>query len=392
MSGTTGFEQRYGFARNQVRLGNWRQAPYSRWSLQNVAELVPTAPVWPGVTEEEAQDPFWLLDRRIAVSGSDLAETETIQAFLTRSHGDALCVMKSGRFLADWSAPHADFGNRHLAFSITKSITAVLVGALQEDGLIDPAALVSRYVPEAVGSAYGDATVQNVLDMEVALDMDEAYLDPNSAFARYRRAMLWNPGGGDEGLFDFLCSLPRLATPHGEVFRYRSPNTDMLGIIVERATGLRLPDLLRARIFAPLGAQGAVTMTVDCEGTSRASAGISLTPRDLARLGEMMRLGGQIGGRRIVSQDWVTRTITGGNKQAWDRSDFHDLFPKGRYHNKWYQTGEGAFCGIGIHGQWVWVDPATEVVIVKMSSQPEPADDGLDAQNIAFLGQLSRMV
>lgn len=392
MSGTTGFEKRYGFRRDEVRLGNWRQAPYSRWSLQNVSELVPSAPVWPGVSAEDAQDPAWLLGKTITLPGSPSPRVETVSDFLTRSHGDALSVMKAGRFLADWSAPSMDFGKGHLAFSITKSITAVLFGALQDDGLVDPAALVTRYLPEAEGSAYGDATVQNVLDMEVALDFDEAYLEPDSPFARYRRAMLWNPGGGDEGLHAFLCSLPRLATPHGEVFRYRSPNTDLLGLVIERATGQRIPELMRARIFAPLGTQGAVSMTVDGEGTSRASAGISLTPRDLARLGEMMRLGGVIGDNRIVSQDWVTATITGGNKQAWDRSDFRDLFVKGRYHNKWYQTGEGAFCGIGIHGQWVYVDPATEVVIVKMSSQPEPADDVLDAENIAFLGQLSRMV
>lgn len=390
MAGTTAFEDRYGFRRDQVMLENWRLAPFSQWSFQNVGELVPSAHIWGGAGTEDlpAQDAGGLLRERVTLPGGD----GTIADFLARSHADALTVMKAGKFVADWSAPTMDFGSRHIAFSISKSIVAVVAGALQEDGLLDPQAPVTAYVPEAAGSAYGDATVQHVLDMAVCIDIDEAYLDPNSPFARYRRAMLWNPGGGDEGLREFLCTLQRLPGAHGEIFRYRSPNTDMLGIILERASGRRMPDLLRDKVFARLGARGAVAITVDREGTSRASAGISLTPRDLTRIGEMMRQGGVANGRRLVSEAWVRDTIGGGSKDAWDRSDFVTLFPKGRYRNKWYQTGEGAYCGIGIHGQWLYIDPACETVIVRMSSQPDPVTDPFDRDNIAFLAQLSHMV
>ncbi|WP_421580769.1 serine hydrolase domain-containing protein [Shinella sp. M31] len=389
MVATSAFEQRYGFAREAVRLGNWRLAPFSAWAYQNVGELVPSAHIWGGSGGDESpHDASALVAETVSLPDGG----EKMADFLDRSHADALTVMKAGKFVADWSAPTMDFGNRHIAFSISKSIVAVVAGALQADGLLDPQAPVTQYVPEAVGSAYGDATVQHVLDMAVAIDIDEAYLDPNSPFARYRKAMLWNPGGGDEGLREFLCTIRRLPGEHGEIFRYRSPNTDMLGIVLERASGQRMPDLLREKVFAPLGARGAAQITVDREGTCRASAGISLTPRDLARFGEMMRQGGVANGNRVVPAAWVADTIGGGSKEAWDRSDFVTLFPKGRYRNKWYQTGEGAYCGIGIHGQWLYIDPATEVVIVRMSSQPDPVTDPFDRDNIAFLAQLSRMV
>lgn len=389
MVGMTAFEERYGFRRDQVRLGNWRLCPFSAWSFQNVGELVPSAHIHGGSGHEDGPcDAAGLLSETVSLP----AGPERIGDFLARSHADALTVMKAGRFVADWCAPTMDFGNRHIAFSISKSIVAVVAGALQEAGLLDPDAPVTQYVPEAAGSAYGDATVQHVLDMAVAIDIDEAYLDPQSPFGRYRKAMLWNPGGGEEGLREFLCTLRRLPGAHGEIFRYRSPNTDMLGIILERASGRRLPDLLREKVFAPLGAASAVAITVDREGTSRASAGISLTPRDLARFGEMMRQGGVANGNRLVCEAWVADTIGGGSKDAWDRSDFFSLFPKGRYRNKWYQTGEGAYCGIGIHGQWLYVDPATETVIVRMASQPEPVMDAFDSDNIAFFAQLARMV
>lgn len=390
MVDTTTFEERYGFRRDEVTLASWRLDPYGRWSFQNVGELVPSAHVWRGTGAEGAPavETSALVAERVGLANGE----ERIADFLARSYADALVVMKDGHFVADWFAPSMDFGNRHIAFSISKSITAVVAGALQERGLLDPGAPVVQYVPEAESSAYGDATVQHVLDMTVAIDIDEAYLDPQSPFGRYRRAMLWNPGGGEEGLREFLCSLKRLPGDHGEIFRYRSPNTDMLGIILERASGLRMADLLREIIWAPLGARGEVTMTVDREGTSRASAGISLTPRDLARFGEMMRQGGTANGARIVSEAWVSGTLSGGSKAAWDRSDFAPLFPKGRYHNKWYQTGEGSFCGIGIHGQWLYIDPAADVVIVRMSSQPDPIMEGFDRDNLALLGQLARMV
>ncbi|RWP35109.1 serine hydrolase [Mesorhizobium sp.] len=393
MTGKTAFETRHGFARNKVLLGNWRESPFSRWSFQNVGEFVPSARVAavPGSGEIPVQDFGGLLDEMIALAGG----AETVAAFLTRSDTDALTIMKAGKFVGDWFAPHMEFGARHIIFSISKSLTAILAGILEGEGVFDPQAPVTRYLPEAAGSAYGDASVRHVLDMSVSLDFEEAYLDPESAFARYRRATLWNPGGGMESLADFILTLQRLGEPHGRTFRYRSPNSDLLGILLERASGQRFAELMHEKLWLPLGAMSEASVTVDMAGTARTAGGISVTPRDLARIGEMMRQGGIANGRRIVPEAWVRDTVsTGGDAEAWQRGTMAFLFPKGRYRNKWYQTGaaSGAFCGIGIHGQWLYVDPKAEVVIAKMSSQPEPVDEPLDVDMVAFFEALSRMI
>lgn len=393
MNGRTAFEIRHGFARNKVLLGNWREIPFSRWSFQNVGELVPSARVAAASTGSEApaQNLDGLLGERIALAGG----AETVAAFLTRSDTDALTIMKAGRFVGDWFAPHMDLGARHIIFSISKSLTAILAGILEGEGIFDPQAPVTRYLPEAAGSAYGDASVRHVLDMTVSLDFEEAYLDPESAFARYRRATLWNPGGGTESLADFILTLQRLAEPHGRTFRYRSPNSDLLGILLERASGQRFAELMHEKLWLPLGAMSEASVTVDMAGTARTAGGISVTPRDLARVGEMMRQGGTANGRRIVPEAWVRDTVsTGGDAEAWQRGTMAFLFPQGRYRNKWYQTGaaSGAFCGIGIHGQWLYVNPRAEVVIAKMSSQPEPVDEPLDVDMVAFFEALGRMV
>lgn len=392
MTGTTAFETRYGFARNQVLLGNWRENPYNRWSFQNLGELVPTARVAAaGGSEAPVQDLGGLLGEKIALPNG----AETVAAFLKRSDTDALTIMKGGKVVGDWFAPHMDFGARHIIFSISKSVTAMIAGILEGEGFFDPQAPVTHYIPEAAGSAYGDASVRHVLDMTVSLDFEEAYLDPESAFARYRRATLWNPGGGTESLREFILTLQRLPEPHGQTFRYRSPNSDLLGILLERASGQRFADLMREKLWLPLGAVSEASIGVDMEGTARTAGGISVTPRDLARVGEMMRQGGTVNGRRIVPEAWVRDTVaTGGSLEAWQRGTMAFLFPEGRYRNKWYQTGaaSGAFCGIGIHGQWLYVNPQAEVVIAKMSSQPVPVDDPLDVEVVAFLEVLSQLV
>ncbi|TPO11788.1 serine hydrolase [Mesorhizobium sp. B1-1-5] len=392
MSGKTAFEARYGFARKDVRLDNWRLSPFNRWSFQNVGELVPSAHVAAAPAgESQAKSLGALLEERISLAGG----SETVESFLKRSDTDGLTILKAGKSVGDWSAPHMPFGARHIIFSISKSVTAILAGILEGEGLFDPSAPVTHYIPEAKGSAYGDASVRNVLDMTVSLDFEEAYLDPESAFARYRRSTLWNPGGGSESLAAFLMTIPRLAEPHGQTYRYRSPNSDVLGILVERALGRRVIELLSEKLWQPLGAGSEMSVTVDMEGTARTAGGMSMTPRDLARIGEMMRQGGTANGRRIVPEAWVRDTVaTGGSHEAWQRGTMAFLFPKGRYRNKWYQTGHdsGAFCGIGIHGQWLYVNPKTEVVIAKMSSQPEPVDDRLDGDVVVFLETLSGIV
>lgn len=392
MTGKTAFEARYSFRRNQVLLANWRENPFSRWSFQNLRELVPSACVaaGSGSGEPAVQDISGLLGERVKVAGVP----ETVAEFLVRSSTDALTVTKGGKIVGDWFAPHMDFGARHIIFSISKSLTAIIAGILEGEGVFDPEAPVTAYIPEAAGSAYGDASARHVLDMSVSLDFEEAYLDPESAFARYRRATLWNPGGGTESLREFILTLQRLAEPHGQTFRYRSPNSDLLGLLLERASGQRFTDLMREKLWLPLGAVSEASVSVDMEGTARTAGGISVTPRDLARVGEMMRQGGMANGRRIVPEAWVRDTVaTGGNAEAWQRGTMLPLFPNGRYRNKWYQTGAagGAYCGIGIHGQWLYVDPGSEVVIAKMSSQPEPVDDPLDIETVAFLEALSRM-
>ncbi|PYB69699.1 serine hydrolase domain-containing protein [Rhizobium wuzhouense] len=387
---TTRFAETYGFERNALTLANWRTEPFSRFSFGHAEEVVPSTTIAATAERPEGAPVASDLLRQALPQG--LAGQADVGSYLDYAHTDAFVLMKAGRIVAEHYAPHAGVDQRHIVFSISKSLTALAMATLEADGLIDPNAPVTSLLPEASGSAYGDCSIRDVLDMRVSLAFDEAYLNTDGAYARYRRATLWNPADParpNETLLAFLMTLQKDAHAHGGAHFYASPNSDLLGVLIERATGERYAQVLSERLWKPLGARHHASVTVDAEGTARAAGGISVTARDLARVGEMLRNGGTVDGRRIISETWLKDMLTAGDHQAWvdGKSNF---FPNGRYRSQWYQSGEadGAFCAIGIHGQWLYVDPSTETVIVKLSSQPNPLDDELKHDNFAFFRAL----
>lgn len=390
------FKATYGFNRDEVRLGNWREAPWNVWAFRHVSEFIPTARIaaTPGLTEEPVANADDLLRQQFTRGGTTLSVADALRTTST----DAMVVMKRGRVVADFHAPQFDLQSRHILFSASKSVTSVVAGILHDDGLLDFDELVPRYVPELKGSAYGDARVRDVLDMRVSLDFEEVYHDPDGLYARYRRAGLLEPSrpgeAENETVVEFIAKLKKGKGAHGGPYHYASPNSDVLGLVIQGASGRRFSDLASQRLFQPLGARQDAYVTVDRAGTPRTGGGINMTPRDLARIGEMLRQGGTANGRRIVSQAWVEDTVTGGSAQAWAGGESTSWLPQGRYRNKWYQTGagNGAFFALGIHGQWLYVDPHAEMVIAKFSSQPDAIVDDAKMLNLALFEAIARMV
>jgi CubicO group peptidase (beta-lactamase class C family) len=360
-----------------VTLANWRTAPHSTQSFYSVDQLIPVSRIqapekaWELGAEPQSLDSLAFEDRH----GRKRRLAEVLET--TATHG--LVVLHRGRIVAETYRRGYDGQNPHIWFSVSKSLTGAAAGILVDGGLLDPDSPVIEYVPEAAGSAYGDCTVRHVLDMTVSSAFSEDYLDASGDYIRYRRATLWDPArpGEDPGtLHGLLATLAPAPAPHGEVFTYLSPNSDLLGWILERASGENFGRLFSTRVWQPMGAEADAYITVDSEGSPRTAGGICALPRDLARFGELMRLGG----KDIVPGWWVEDIRRNGDSGPWQKGDFVDLFPQGRYRSKWYQSGHasGAFCGIGIHGQWLWIDPQREVVIAKVSAQEVPVDDDTD--------------
>jgi CubicO group peptidase (beta-lactamase class C family) len=367
-----------------VTLANWRRSPWNRWAFQHVSELVPVAVI---PTDPEKTRPL----QQGAPLGDRLPDGSSLAQALRETETDGFLVLRGGRIAFESYANGLEADTPHIIFSISKSVSAILTGILVAQGRLDPDAAVAQYIPEVAGSAYADCTVRHVLDMTVSIDFDESYLDPESAFARYREAMGWNPVADPAktpGLHAFLTTLPRGDRPHGERFHYVSPNSDLLGWIIERAAGRPYAALLSELIWRPMGAAHDAYVTIDKAGAARSAGGICMTLRDMARFGELLRRGG--GG--IVPQAWIDDIRANGDRAAWTRGDMAALLPQGCYRSKWYKIGNdhGAWCGIGIHGQWLYIDPAAELVIAKMSSQALPVEDDVDVRLLRLFEQIGQ--
>lgn len=393
MAPATKFETRNGFARDAITLANWRTRPYCFWSFRNVAEMVRSARI---KTESNTALPDQVdnpdLLSRPAAPGAHHSVTD----LLKQSEVDSFILSKNGAAICEWHAAGVDRSDPHLVFSISKSFTALVAGILEDQGMLDPSTLVGALVPEAANSAYADATVQHLLDMRVSLDFDESYLS-QEAYARYRRAMSWNPpaeAGHDEDMLSFLCSLNKADGAHGGDHEYLSPNADMLGIVLERATGERFNDLCSRLLWQPLGATADAFITVDPRGAPRTAGGISCRPHDMLALGQMLIDGGAANGRQIVSERWIADMQQNGDEEIWARGSQAVFLKTGRYRNNWYQVGGGsnAFLAAGIHGQFLYCDPDTHTVIACTSSQNEPQNDARDQELLALFALLSKDV
>ena len=379
----------------QVTLANWRQPPFNRWGFSHVRQILPTAPI---ARAPVPPAPLRRSERdigRIAFQGPDGKE-RTITGLLSESYTDGFLLLQRGRVLAEWYDSTSAPALPHIIFSVSKSVTGTLAGVLVERGLLDPEAAVTRYIPEAAGSAYGDCTVRHVLDMTVSTDFVEDYLDPHGDFARYRIATGWNPVDPAKAtdLRSFLVTLRRGKHPHGRDYHYVSPNSDLMGWILERAGGQPYAELLSEALWQPMGAEFDAYTAVDRLGAPRPAGGICVSLRDLARFGEMMRCRGMAEGRQVIPGWWVDDIRNNGDAGPWQRAEASKIAPKGRYRSKWYVLGNdhGAFCGIGIHGQWIYVDPAAEITIAKLSSQPLPVDDPTDFLILAAFQAIAKAV
>lgn len=355
----------------QASLANWRKAPFNIWGFSHVDKILTTSRI-----EKKKASPL-PYGEALDLATLRLADGASIADTLAFCHTDAFMALHDGKIVAEFYRGASQRTLPHIVFSVSKSITGTLAGVLVGRGELDPDAPVTRYVPETQGSAYGDCLVRHVLDMTVSVGFIEDYLDPTGDVARYRRAMDWDPPQSPSekgGVHDFICGLKKDKGPHGAVFHYVSPNSDLLGWILERAGGRPLPELLSRDLWQPLGAESDAFITLDRFGAPRAAGGICVTLPDLARFGEMMRLKGRANGAQIIPEAWIDDILTAGDRKAWKAGTMTHLFPSARYRSKWYVPDDvpGEFCAIGIHGQWIYVDPKTRLTVIKLSSEPTP--------------------
>ena len=362
----------------------WDLAPYHRWTFQHIREMTPTAQVWRGEGPVMAMPEAF---REIGHLAYQLGGRQrTVEGFLEDSFTDGFLVLHRGAIVAEryfnGFVPHGT----HLAMSVTKSIVGLIVGILADRGIIDVAAPVTDYLPELAATAYRGARVQHVLDMTSGVTFDESYTTEGSHMMRLDHACGWKDLTRPEWprtMWELVLTLTDRECEHGARFSYRSIETDVLGFIVERATGTPLAELMSQEIWAPMGAEDDAYITLDTHGASRSAGGICATVRDLARFGEMIRNDGRYNGRQIVPKAAVADIRGGGDKTAFARAGYPQL-AGWSYRNMWWvsHNAHGAFMARGVHGQALYIDPAAEMVIARYAGHPAAGNAANDPTSL----------
>ena len=354
----------------RVGLHNWQLAPFNRWAFQHTREVIPTAnvsrglgPVWTLPSQPSA-----LLGVRFESSSGQPIE---LGQFLDYSWTDGLVAIHRGRILLEAYRNDLAADSRHLAMSVSKSITSLVVGILHGRGLIDVGELVTHYVPELAGTAFEGATVQHLLDMEVANSWREDYFSDATEFWRLDVACGWIPprDGAATTLLDFMKETRRDGN-HGEMIQYSSLNPDLLGLIAERVAQTPFPTLVGRELWGPMGAEFDADLLVDPAGMAVADGGYCIALRDFARIGQLFLNGGAVGTRQVIPESWIDECRRANPKPFHPTSYGADL-PGASYHNQWWRL-DGRSLAMGIHGQMIAIDQAAELVVVFVSSAPEP--------------------
>lgn len=366
---------------DRATLANWRTPPYSSWAFHHVREVVPSA--------EIAYDParVWALD-----AGAPLLDEGGLAPLLAPLRLDAMVVLHRGRIAHELYRNGMTENDPHILMSVSKSMLGLLAGILVDRGDLNADALLTDHVPELAATAYAGATVRQALDMRVGVEFDEDYFVTEGPIVAYREAANWNPaapGAAPHDLRSFQSLLTARDGAHGGRFHYVSPVTDLLAWVFERATGERYADLMSRHLWQPLGAERAGYITVDRIGGARAAGGMCVTARDLARVGQLMVQGGARDGRQVIPAAWLQDIVDGGDPEAWRTGDFAEKFADFdmHYRSKWYVHREARplIHGLGIHGQYLFVDPARELSVVVMSSEADPI-------NLEWMGQAMRLI
>jgi CubicO group peptidase (beta-lactamase class C family) len=314
------------------------------------------------------------LDFTYAWQGGNLPADQ----FLERTHTNALLVLKGGRIVSEIYRNNSDARSRFIAWSMTKSLTSVLIGCALAEGRIDSLDTpITRYLPELVGGGYDGVSIRQVMQMRSGVDYEERYDfgNPGVAASNHIAALVRNTAR----FADVARTLPRKHAP-GAQFQYKTIDTAVLGWLVERVTQGSVAAYTARCVWEPLGAEADGYYIMDgAPGIGRefSGAGYNATLRDFARFGQMMLDDGVANGRRIVSAEWV--------RQSTEPTGPEDTRRGGYGLQWWTMGGSNAYAAIGLQGQYIYIDPSTRTVVVKLSYFP-PGDNGaLDAETLAFM-------
>jgi len=291
----------------------------------------------------------------------------------------ALVVLKNGALVHESYYQGTTEEDLRISWSVAKSYLSALMGIVVAEGHIDDINdPVTKYAPLLKGSAYDGASIKNVLQMSSGVTFNEDYLDYDSDINRMGRVVAL--GGTLDG---FAAGLTETFVAPGTQFQYVSIDTHVLGMVIRGATGRDVSSLLSEKIISKLGYEAAPYYVTDGEGVAFVLGGLNIRTRDYAKFGQLFLQEGQLNGTQIVPADWVAASTVPSANTA--DGNLH-------YGYQWWMPKDprpGEFFGIGVYGQYIYVNRANNVVIAVNSADRKFKDEGVTDGNIALFREIA---
>jgi len=334
--------------------------------------------VFPVETIRRSEEPYQFKEaiRELDFSFDFGDESQTLDEFLDKTVTTSLLVLKDDAIVYEQYFHDYDRESRATSMSVAKSFTSALIGIALEEGHIESIDdSVGRYLPELKNSGYADVPIEHVLQMSSGIDFSEAYDKVSDA-----TLMMYKLAAGGS-VVEYAAALES-REPSGKVFNYASIDTTILGMILERTTGKNPAQYMEEKIWQKIGMESDATWGTDNHGNLLMFAYLNVTTRDYAKFGRLYLEDGVWNGEQIVPAEWVQQSRTVKRDFLKLKGFYGPEWDVG-YKNQWWipEGEEGEFTGIGIWGQYVYVNPARNLVIVKTSV--DPLFDDRDLETIA---------
>lgn len=285
-------------------------------------------------------------------------KNRTLDDFLPETKTVAFLVIRNDTMLYEKYFRRKDSASIIPSFSVAKSFTSALVGLAIEDGRIASVEdSMTQYLTELQGRGLHKIKIKHLLKMTSGIKSQENYFTPFAGVARMyygrdlRRQM----------------SKVKPETRQGLAFEYRSINTQLLGMIVDRVIDTTLTAYLEEKLWKPMGMESDASWSVDRrgeKGIEKAFCCLNATARDFAKFGRLYLNGGNWNGKQLISNEWVEEST------KLDAKDGSSIYYQYQW---WIVNREGDYAAQGHLGQYIFVNPAKNIVIVRLGKNSKHA-------------------
>lgn len=316
---------------------------------------------------------------------SEIVKEETplkydAETYMKENSVKGLIVVQNGKIQLEAYADGVDENTVWTSFSVAKSISSMLVGVAHKEGIIRSLDdELQEYIPELkeAKSDYAQVTVRQLLTMTSGIDWNEDYTDPNSDVAQmYQKSCV----GNEPHILTYMKTLPLKYEP-GQQWNYSTGETDLVGILTQKASGKSLAEYLSEKIWKPYGMEHCAYWLADeCSQLNIGGSGLSASLRDYARLGLLMLDAESDKEKSIFSEEWLnyaTQNLYQTNENG------------GGYGYLWWRNPDGSYTANGIFGQLIYINPAKKLVIAQYAAWPQATSKELNEKRNEMIAQIS---